>query len=146
MNTSDNRFTAYWADECDWLVELVMLPAGESENNDVTLEWIGKLHAFAWGTNIRLLAQVGDPDVPTYELWFSFENEGDKRHFLQMVRNEGHADPDGEGEFEPADAEALSDLKNLRPVGLVFPKEDADKIRSHAVMTALGMNIEPLFD
>lgn len=69
----------------------------------------------------------------------------DKRHFLQMVRDEGYANPDDEGEFEAAGAEALSDLKHLLPLELVFPKEATGKIMASAMMIAVAINVHAPF-
>lgn len=142
MSTHD-AFALGWEEEQDWLVEVVMLPKNEKpEELEADLEFIGKLFAYSMATNTRMLAQVGDPEMPGYELWFSFDSEEHKQTFLHMVRDDGYADPDDEGEFVPPGPECMSDLKNLRPLGVVFPKEQADRIAAYAGFTATALGID----
>jgi len=121
---NDDGFNPYWTDERDWLVEVVLLPKDDPEH-----------------TNTRMLAVVGDPTLPTYELWFSFAGDTQKQAFLQMVRDDGYADPDEEGCFDPP--ETLNDLADLRPIALVFPQNQRDHISALAVATMSSMGIEP---
>jgi hypothetical protein len=87
--------------------------------------------AFSMATDTRMLALVSDPAVPTYELWFSFGSQEQKQEFLQMVRNDGYADPDEENCFDPPGN--LEDLTDLRPISDVFPKDQSDHIRAVCV-------------
>jgi len=80
-----------------------------------------------------MLAQVGDPDMPIYELWFSFTDEANKQNFLELVREDGYADPDEETTLKPPSG--LSDLPDLRPLSRVFPKKDLDQIMTVALVT-----------
>jgi hypothetical protein len=59
----------------------------------IGLDWIGRLFAFASVTNTRMLAVRGDPSWPTYELWFSFIDDNEKRRFINLVRDDRFADP-----------------------------------------------------
>lgn len=52
--------------------------------NLTELNWIGRLFGFAQFTNTRILALVGDPDVPTYEIIFSFDTLKHRREFLNQ--------------------------------------------------------------
>ena len=131
----DDGFEPYWLDEKDWLVEVVMLPSDEDCTSD--LEYIGKLFAFSNFTNTRTLALVGDPDMPMYELWFSFTDELNKQQFLNLVREDGYADPDEEATLKPPSS--LNDLNDLRPLGRVFPKQDLDHIMTVAMITAQAL-------
>jgi hypothetical protein len=45
-----------WMAETDWLVEVVSVPDGDPDN-DKTLNYIGRLLAFAYATDTRVLAQ-----------------------------------------------------------------------------------------
>src|SRR5215469_9170563 len=87
-----------WMGETDWLVQVVMT-SEDDPDLDETLDFVGRLFAFALSTDTRMLAQLGGPDDPdegTYELWFSFKSDGHKQRFLQMVRDDGYVDPDDE--------------------------------------------------
>jgi hypothetical protein len=78
--STDDAFEPYWLDETDWLVTLcVML---EDEDDLIALNWIGRLFGFAQATNTGMLALVGDPDVPAYEILFSFDTSENQREFL----------------------------------------------------------------
>lgn len=109
MSITDG-FEPYWLDEHDWLVEIVMLP--NDEDHVLELEYIGKLFAFSNFTNTRMLVLVGDPVMPTHELWFSFTDEASKQDLLDLVRAEGYANPDEETILKPPPS--LNDLPDLR--------------------------------
>ncbi len=142
MSTQHNGFPSYWTNERDWLVELVPLPDTEPEEEIAeVLAWVGRLFAFAMVTDTRMLAQMGDPLMPAYELWFSFDTEENKQRFLQMVREDGYANPDEEGSFEPP--RSLDDLPNLRPIRHVFPKKESDMITAVAVITHEKLEVSP---
>ena len=117
----DDNFEPYWLDEKNWLVEIIMLPKDEDLSAD--LKYMGKLLAFSLITNTRMIAQIGNAneDIPAYELWFSFTSPGNKQRFLDLVRQDGYADPD-----EPTtlkEPPVLEDLPHLRPLSYVFPKD-----------------------
>jgi len=59
------------------------VPDGDPDN-DKTLNYIGRLLAFAYATDTRVLAQQGLRRYPAYELWFSFISEDHKQRFLQI--------------------------------------------------------------
>lgn len=143
VSTHDDKFPAYWEEEKEWLVEVVLLPAFDPDGLAENLDWIGKLLAFSMATETRMLAVVSDPDVPTYELWFSFSSQKQTQEFLQMVRDDGYADPDEENCFEPPNS--LEVLADLRPIGEVFPKDQNDHITALALMTLNTMGNEPKF-
>jgi len=143
VSSNDDKFPAYWKEEKEWLVEVVLLPAFDPDGLAENLDWIGKLLAFSMATETRMLAVVSDPDVPTYELWFSFSSQKQKQEFLQMVRDDGYADPDEENCFEPPNS--LEVLADLRPIGEVFPKDQNDHITALALVTLNTMGIEPKF-
>jgi hypothetical protein len=130
-----------WEDETNWLVDVVFVDAS-GDDDAVTLDYIGRLTAFGLVTNTRSLAQIGstDPDYPAYELWFSFDSEEHKQQFLELVRKDGHADPDEEGSFDlPA---SLTDLRNLRPITEVFPKAQAERISTATIITSICLGID----
>ena len=133
---NDDGFEPYWVDEPDWLVTIVMLPADESdENNLPDMNWVGKLFAFAQVTDTRMLALVGDPDVPTYELLFSFTSEENKHHFLELVRLDAYADPEENTFTVPVQSE----IREARPMGKVFPQDQAEYITRVATVVAFGL-------
>jgi hypothetical protein len=65
-------FEPYWQDEKDWLCIVEFLPPDDPEARLFAADIIGCLCGYAHLTNTRLLALLGDPDVSTYELLFSF--------------------------------------------------------------------------
>ena len=131
---------AYWAEERIWLVEVVMLEPDDGKYNLIVLNWIGRLAAFAFVTNVRMLAKVGDPDAPAYELWFSFESHKDKRAFLAFVKADGYSDPRDEGEFMTPEKEALAEMTRLRPWGKVFPADQVALITTVMAATMMALD------
>jgi hypothetical protein len=135
----DDNFEPYWLDEKDWLVEVIMLPKDEDLSTD--LEYMGKLLAFSLITNTQMIAQIGNAneDIPAYELWFSFTSAGNKQRFLDLVRQDGYADPD-----EPTtlkEPPVLEDLPHLRPLSYVFPKDVMEQITNIALMVQMSMGV-----
>ena len=133
MNTCTKPHSVLWQDEKDWLVVLIMLPDFAPEGARLAhLNWVGRAAAFAWHTDTRLLAKIGDPDMPCYELWFSFPTEESKQQFLGLVREDGFMNPDGKGEnadFQPPASDDYSqELRDLQPVARVFPEKEGELI------------------
>jgi hypothetical protein len=58
-----------------------------------------------------------------------------------MVRDDAYADPDEENCFDPP--VSLKDIADLRPIALVFPKDQCDHITAIAMQTMKSMGIEP---
>jgi hypothetical protein len=137
MLHSDDHFEPYWLDEKDWLVEVIRLTKGEDHSAD--LDYIGKLLAFSLITNTRMIAQIGDPneDYPAYELWFSFISPENKQRFLDMVRQDGYADPDEAMTLR--EPRVLDDLPHLRPLSYVFPKDTMEQITNIALMVQMSL-------
>ena len=131
---------AYWAEEKIWLVEVQMLERDDGKYNLIVLNWIGRLAAFAFVTNARMLAQVGDPEIPAYELWFSFESHREKRAFLAFVKADGYSDPRDESEFTTPGKEALAEVKSLRPWGKVFPADQVALITTIMAATVMALD------
>jgi hypothetical protein len=127
-----------WKNDKDWLVTVAMLRAEDHPDNADVLDWIGRLFAFTFMTSTRILSMRGESSWPTYELWFSFHNDSEKRRFLNLVREDGYADPDDpdDGFNPPA---SLRDLPNLRPMALVFPKHQDAHISAVAEATMAKM-------
>jgi hypothetical protein len=138
VHSEDDGFSPHWMHETDWLVDVVLLP--NDKWTEESLEYIGRLFAFAMSTDTRMLADVGDPEFPAYELWFSFNSDEQKQRFLQMVREDGYADPDEDACFDPPPS--LEDLASLRPIALIFPVAQTDQIMAIAGMTLASMGIE----
>jgi hypothetical protein len=138
--STDNAFEPYWLDETDWLVTVSMLPQDEDEEeNLVELNWIGRLFGFAQATNTRMLALVGDPDVPAYEILLSFDSPGNRQEFLELVRHDGFADPDGEAMFM---VPTHDEIRDARPIGMVFPEQQANIITAVGMMTFQGLSTD----
>lgn len=82
--STDDAFEPYWLDETDWPVTVCMLPddeEGDADDDLPDLNWIGRLFGFAYATNTRMLALVGYPDMPTYEILFSFDTPEHRQAF-----------------------------------------------------------------
>lgn len=140
MVPRDDKLDTFWSDEKDWLVEVVMLADSEPEDERaVVLDWIGRVFGFATVTNTRMLAMVSDEDDHgakwAYELWFSFDSAGHKNKFLEFVKSDGYAIPDGHLCFGPPSSAGLAALPKLRPLGQVFAKEDMDRITAIGAIT-----------
>ena len=138
MVHDDDNFEPYWLDEKDWLVEVIMLPKDKDLDG---VEYIGKLLAFSLITNTRMIAQIGDPneDFPAYELWFSFTSPENKQRFLDLVRQDGYADPD-----EPTilkEPPVLEELPHLRPLSYVFPKDIMEQVTNIALTVQMSMGV-----
>lgn len=133
----DDGYDAYWTDEPDWLVAVCMLPNGAENLPD--LDWIGRLFGFAQFTDTRMLALVGDPEMPTYELLFSFDSPQHRKEFLELVRIDGYADPDEDATFS---IPTFDEIRSARPLALVFPKEQADLIMNIATATFIGLSTD----
>ena len=105
-----------------------------------SLDYIGRLLAFAFVTNTRAVGQVGNNDqrFPAYELWFSFTSEENKSAFLDFVREDGYADPDEEATLKPPPT--LDDLPLLRPLNTVFSKAAMDHILAVQLLTVAALN------
>jgi hypothetical protein len=135
---TDNAFEPYWLDETNWLVTVCMLHKDEGEDENLTeLNWIGRQFGFAYATNARVLALVADPDVPTYEILFSFDTAEHRQEFLTLVYQDGYADPDEEGTFL---VPTHDEIKDARPIGLVFPEQQANLITAVGMITFEGLN------
>lgn len=137
----DDGFPAYWKDETDWLVDVVMVPDDEPKHSELNLDYIGRLFAFALATDTRMLAQVGDPLLNAYELWFSFKNQERKTEFLDLVRGDGYVDPDEDCCFDPP--ASMDDLNDLRPIGYVFSVAHANHIQLVSLATIEALGIDP---
>ena len=127
-----------WKDDKNWLVTVAILGPNDNPDNAECLDWIGRLFAFASVTNTRMLAVRGDPSWPTYELWFSFIDDNEKRRFINLVRDDGYADPDDpdDGLNPPG---SLKDLPDLRPISFIFPKDQEAHVRAIAGATMVRM-------
>lgn len=70
----------------------------EGEEDYESLDHIGRLLAFAFVTNTRVVGQVDDsnPKFLHCELWSSFASEGGKKVFL-LVSEDGYGNPGEEG-------------------------------------------------
>lgn len=85
MTVKSEKFAPYWLEEKDWLVTCAMVDLDDEEDRALCGERIGYLFGYAFVTNTRCLALVGDPAMVTYELLFSFESPERKREFLALV-------------------------------------------------------------
>jgi hypothetical protein len=136
--SSDNNFEPYWLHEDDWLVTICPLPKDEAdpEANLETLNWIGRLFGFATATNTRMLALVGDPELPAYEILLSFDCPENHEEFLRLVEADGYADA---SEFT---VPMRDEIAEARPIGSVFPGEQAELITGVGVITMQGLTTD----
>jgi hypothetical protein len=138
---SANNNSNLWIHEKDWRVEIVMFCQGEDEEGRLmSLDYIGRLFAFAMYTDTRLVAQIGDPDGPAYELWFSFASKAQKQEFFKLVKNDAYADPDDDLSFMIPTELAMKDLADLKPLAEVFPEADIQRITAVGIITLAGLD------
>jgi hypothetical protein len=144
-NRNEFDFPPYWNNEKDWLVECItLLKDDDPEETKETLDYIGRLFAFAFATDTRMLAQSGgDSGSETYELWFSFISEERKSDFLRLIREDGYADPDDDLSFNPPSPAALKGLDDLRPIGSVFPPGQSNYIAQVGTLKLMAMGHDP---
>jgi hypothetical protein len=133
-----NSDASLWIKEKDWLVEVVAMDT--KEDCAESLDYIGRLLAFAFVINTRVVAQVCNDNqrFPAYELWFSFTSEENKKAFLDFVHEDGYADPDEETTLKSPPT--LGDLPLLRPLDTVFPKAAMDHILAVQLLTLAALN------
>src|SRR5271167_1343554 len=136
--SNDDNFEPYWLDEDDWLVTICPLPKDEDdhEGNLETLNWIGRLFGFATATNTRVLALVGDPELPAYEILLSFDCAENNDEVLRLVEADGYADA---SEFT---VPSRDEIAAARPLGMVFPSEQADLITGIGVITMQSLETD----
>jgi len=148
LNTCNQSLSVAWQDDKDWLVVLILLPDFAPEEHRLAyLNWVGRAAAFAWYTDTRLVAQIGDPDMPCYELWFSFPNERCKQQFFDLVREDGFMNPDGKGDNAdfrpPASDDYWQELQGLQPVARVFPEKNVELITGVMYITMNELKQRP---
>jgi hypothetical protein len=56
-----------------------------------------------------------------------------------LVKQDGYADPLDENTFTVPDE---GEIRDARPIGLVFPESQADYITQVAIMTAIGLQMD----
>lgn len=113
-----------------------MLFDDDEDSNLSELNWIGRLFAFAQATNTRMLALVGDPDVTSYEILFSFDNPRSRRQFTALVRDDGYVDPDEQATFA---VPTIDEIRDARPIGRVFPEHQLSIILGVGLITLQGL-------
>jgi hypothetical protein len=102
---------------------------GQSRN----FELDRKIIWFATATNTRVLALVGDPELPAYEILLSFDAVENHEEFLRLVEADGYADA---SEFT---VPSRDEIAAARPLGMVFPSEQAELITGGGVITVQGL-------
>ncbi|MGB8771762.1 MAG: hypothetical protein WCC92_19265 [Candidatus Korobacteraceae bacterium] len=135
MNPRD--MDPYWLDERDWLCTLEFLSTEDSGTRAWDAEDIGYLLGYAWLTDTRTLALVGDPDAEVYEILFSFSSPAGKRRFLDLVRaNEDMGDSYVEEEFI---VPVASEIQDARPLAMVLPNDVVQQATFIAAMLVAGI-------
>jgi len=119
MSTQAEKFEPFWLDEKDWLVTLAMVDLKDEKDKVECAQVIGYLVAYAFLTNTRYLAVVGDPRMVTYELLFSFDTPEDKGRFLQLVNGNEIT------RMEPFEwmVPSRGEISRAKPIGLVIPED-----------------------
>lgn len=110
-----------WQYESDWLCTIEMFP-GDPEDRAFSAESTGYLMAYALLTNTRMLALLGDPKIPTYELLFSFASRQDREQFMSLVRSNddlGIDDWGDNGFVTPS----VDEIRDCRPIAEVLPED-----------------------
>jgi len=127
----------YWLDEKDWLCTLEFLSTQDAETRAWDTEDIGYLLGYAWLTDTRVLALVGDLGAEVYEILFSFSSPAGKRRFLDLVRaNEDMGDSYVEEEFV---VPATSEIQDARPLAMVLPNDVVQQATLIARMLVAGV-------
>ena len=127
----------YWLDEKDWLCTLEFLSTEDSGTRAWDAEDIGYLLGYAWLTDTRVLALVGDPDAEVYEILFSFSSPAGKRCFLDLVRaNEDMGSSYVEEEFV---VPVASEIRDARPLAMVLPNDVVQQATLIAAMLVAGV-------
>lgn len=130
-------FEPYWLDEKDWLCTLEFLSTEDSGTRAWDAEDIGYLLGYAWLTDTRVLALVGDPDAEVYEILFSFSSPAGKRRFLDLVRaNEDMGSSYVEEEFV---VPVASEIQDARPLAMVLPNDVVQQATLIAAMLVTGV-------
>ena len=119
MARKSRKVEPYWLEERDWLVTLAMVDLSDQQDRAECGEWIGYLFGYAFVTNTRCLALVGDPSMVTYELLFSFESPEQKRQFLKLANGNDltRMDP---GEWM---VPTRKEIRDACPLGDVIPRD-----------------------
>jgi hypothetical protein len=85
--TVDHTPEPLWINEPDWLCAVEFLNDDDPEGRDLAADTIGYLLGYAHLTNTRSFGLVGDPDMMTYEILFSFSSPSEKKRFLDLIRS-----------------------------------------------------------
>lgn len=125
------NFEPYWLDEKDWLLTLIMVDLDDPEEKAEAGEVIGYLYGYASLTNTRMLALIGDPEMITYELLFSFDTPEHKHGFLRMVDSNELTHRAPEEWMTPE----FEEIRDARPLGHVIP----DDIMQYAQLIAVPL-------
>ena len=120
----------YWLEERDWLVTLAMVDLTDQQDRAECGDFIGYLFGYAFLTNTRCLALVGDPSMVTYELLFSFESPERKREFLALTNGNEITRAEPEEWMDPSPDE----IRDARPMALVIPKDIMKRARLIATL------------
>ncbi len=81
------QFEDPWKHEADWLVLIEFLRTDDEEDRARGAEAIGYMFAYAYRTDTRMLALLGDAKEDVYELLFSFNSAGNKAEFLRLLQS-----------------------------------------------------------
>lgn len=76
-----------WRDEEDWLVLIEFLRRDDEEDRARGAEAIGYMFAYAYLTDTRMLALVGDVKEDVYKLPFSFNSAENRAEFLRLLQS-----------------------------------------------------------
>jgi hypothetical protein len=131
--------TNIWAHESNWLCTIEMIPH-DPEGRASSAINIGHLMGYAIKTNTRMLALVGDPMVPTYELLFSFASPEDRIQFLALVsENEDlRMDEWGDNGFATPSSEEIADA---RPIQEILTQDILEQVM--LVAASLCLEVSP---
>jgi hypothetical protein len=109
-----------WIDEPDWLCAVEFLNDGDSEGRDLAANTIGYLLGYAYLTNTRSLALIGDRSDMAYEILFSFSSPAEKERFLDLIRS----NDDLGKEYVDNDLvqPTKHEIRDARPLATVLPQ------------------------
>ena len=111
----------FWIDEEDWLCTVELFPTDDREARAFSADILGYLLGYAYLTDTRTLALVGDSVDNAYEFLFSFSSIEGKNQFLELIRsNEDLGEEYVENDLIiPTTEEKL----RARPISKVLPED-----------------------
>ena len=124
------QFEDLWKHETDWLVLIEFLCRDDEEDRARGAEAIGYMFAYAYRTDTRMLALLGDAKEDVYELLFSFNSAGNKAEFLRLLQSNDATACEEEDVLVPHPSEIAA----AQPIANVLPDDVLRQVLAVAAM------------